>query len=55
VKLEIFNANGQLVKTNTSSSANQTETMQVTGLAKGLYVVRASSAGEVAQQSIIKY
>ena len=55
VKLEIFNSNGQLVKTNTSSSANQTETMQVTGLAKGLYVVRASSAGEVAQQSIIKF
>lgn len=54
VTFEIFNQTGQRVKSLTSSNASQTETIGVTDLAKGFYLVKASCGTETAQQKLIK-
>jgi hypothetical protein len=54
VLLELFNQNGQRIKAFNTGSASQTETIVVSDLAKGLYVVKASSGKETARQKVIK-
>jgi hypothetical protein len=51
---EIVNANGQTVRKTETSSSSQVETVDVTTLTRGFYVVRVSCNGEVAQQKIVK-
>ncbi|HEY6504054.1 MAG TPA: T9SS type A sorting domain-containing protein [Chitinophagaceae bacterium] len=52
--LEIFTQNGQRVKTLKAGSASQTETIAVSDLAKGFYLVKASCGDATAVQKIIK-
>lgn len=52
---ELFNANGQIAKKIETASSSQTETINVTSLAPGFYVVRVSCEGQVAQQKIVKH
>ncbi|MBL7742849.1 MAG: T9SS type A sorting domain-containing protein [Chitinophagaceae bacterium] len=52
--LEVFNQNGQRIKAAKSGSASQTETINVSDLAKGFYVVKASCGEETAQQKVVK-
>ena len=55
VKIELFNASGQLVRLKKSESASQTENLGMIDLSKGFYVVRATnSLNETSQQSIVK-
>jgi hypothetical protein len=54
VSFELFNANGQLMKRTDNSGSSQTETINVSELNRGLYIVRVSCNGETAQQKIIK-
>lgn len=52
---ELFNANGQIAKKIETTSCSQTETINVTSLAPGFYIVRVSCEGQVAQQKIVKH
>ena len=54
VTFEIFNTNGQVTKKIESANSNQTETIDVSKLVPGFYLVKASCNGETAQQKIIK-
>lgn len=54
ISFELFNANGQIVKRINNSSSSQTETINVSDLNRGFYVVRVSCDGETAQQKIVK-
>jgi hypothetical protein len=54
VVYEVYGANGQPVKTVQTASASQTETINMSSLASGLYVVRVSCEGQIAQQKIVK-
>jgi hypothetical protein len=54
VALELYTANGIKVKAIQLSSASQTETIALNGIAKGLYVVKATAEGETAQQRVVK-
>ncbi len=54
VSFELFNANGQLMKRTDNSSSSQTETINVTDLSRGFYVVHVTCNGQTAQQKIIK-
>lgn len=54
VTLELYNANGVLVQNLQFGNASQTETLQVSKVARGMYVVKAVCEGETAQQRIIK-
>lgn len=54
MRLEVYNGNGQLVKVRNMQAASQTEMLDLVGLAKGFYIVRAIAGEETAQQSIIK-
>jgi hypothetical protein len=51
---EIVTLNGQTVKRSESASSSQTETLNITMLSPGMYVVRVSCEGQIAQQKIIK-
>lgn len=51
---EIIGLNGQTVKRTVSANSSQTETMNVSNLAPGLYFVKVSCEGQVAQQKIVK-
>jgi Secretion system C-terminal sorting domain len=53
-KIELFTANGQLVKAKNIASASQTETITTTDLGRGFYVIRVSSATETVQYKVIK-
>ncbi len=55
VVYELFSANGTVVKRNATGSSSQTETMNVSNLSPGFYILRATSNGEMAQQKIIKH
>lgn len=55
VVYEMFQANGQVVKRTETASSSQTETLNVSNLAPGYYIIRAICGGEVAQQNIIKH
>ncbi len=54
VTYEIVNANGQTVRKSVSGTSSQTETIDVSTLSRGFYVVKATCNGEVAQQKIVK-
>ncbi|HMR91716.1 MAG TPA: T9SS type A sorting domain-containing protein [Chitinophagaceae bacterium] len=51
---ELVNQAGQVVMRKEAGSGSQTETLQVSSLVKGYYVLRATCEGETAQQKIIK-
>ncbi len=51
---EVVMLNGQSVKKNETPNSSQTETLNVSNLAPGVYFVRVSCGGEAAQQKIIK-
>lgn len=54
VSFEVFNAAGQLSKKSENGSSSQTETINVSELSRGMYVIRVTCNGETAQQKIIK-
>ncbi len=51
---ELFNASGQAAKRRENANSSQTETLNISNLAPGFYLVRVSCLGEIAQQKIIK-
>ncbi len=55
VLYEVVNVNGQVTKSTQSASSSQTETIDVSNLSTGLYVVRVSCDGQTAQEKIIKH
>jgi Secretion system C-terminal sorting domain len=54
VVYDVVALNGQLSRRNESASSSQTETINVTNLAPGMYFVRVSCQGQTAQQKIVK-
>lgn len=54
VTLDVYTANGVLVKRMKTASASQTESLFLSGLEKGTYVVKAACGEEVATQRILK-
>jgi hypothetical protein len=54
VTYEVFNSNVQFLTKSTSSNSSQTETINLSNLAPGFYLVRATCNNESAQQKIIK-
>ena len=54
VTYEVFNGNGQLSEKLVAANSSQTETVNVSNLAPGFYIVRAACNGETAQQKIVK-
>ncbi|HEY0039396.1 MAG TPA: T9SS type A sorting domain-containing protein [Flavisolibacter sp.] len=54
VVLQLITTNGTIAKTIQLGAASQTETMSVSNLLKGMYVVKAICGEEAAQQRIIK-
>lgn len=54
VLFEVFNQNGIKIKSMKTSNASQTESITVSGLAKGFYLIKAICGSETAQQKIIK-
>jgi hypothetical protein len=54
VMLQLYTANGTIAKSIQLGSASQTESMMLSGLAKGLYVLKATCGQETAQQRIVK-
>jgi hypothetical protein len=54
VSYEIFNANGQVTKKSETASSSQTENLNVSSLAPGLYIVKVTCDGVSVQQKIIK-
>lgn len=55
VVYEIINNNGQVAAKTQSGSSGQTETMNISKLSPGFYIVRVSCDGEKAQQKIVKH
>lgn len=55
VAYQLFSANGQPVKATERSNSNQTEVINVSNLAPGLYFVKVVCEGQVAQQKIVKH
>ncbi len=51
---ELVNVNGQLSKKVETGSSSQTETINVSQLAPGLYIVKVTCEGQTAQQKIVK-
>lgn len=54
VVYELFNANGTAAKRIVNANSSQTETINVSNLAPGFYIVKASFNGQTAQQKIVK-
>jgi hypothetical protein len=54
VGLHLYTAGGIMAKSIQLGSAGQTETLAMSGLAKGLYVVKATCGGQAAQRRIVK-
>ena len=54
VTYEVFNSNGQSFKKAETSKSSQTETINVSNLSSGIYIVRVSFEGQAAQQKIVK-
>ncbi len=54
VTYEVIGANGMASKKVETGSSSQTETINVSSLATGFYVVRVICNGEIAQQKIVK-
>ncbi len=55
VSYELYNGYGQLSKRIEEGSGSQTETINVSNLAKGMYVVKVICEGQSSQQKIIKF
>ncbi len=51
---EVVALNGQTVKRNESANSSQTETLNIAALSPGMYVIRVSCEGQIAQQKIVK-
>lgn len=51
---EIFHTNGQVVKRVETGSSSQTESINISNLAPGFYIVKVSCNNETAQQRIVK-
>ena len=51
---ELFNQKGQRMKVINTGSASQTETIIVSDLSHGLYLLKASNGEETMEQKIIK-
>lgn len=54
VQLDLYNANGQLVKSTSVKNASQTETLRLNELHTGIYILKASSGTETATQRVVK-
>lgn len=54
VVYELFKANGQIARRTENAGSSQTETLNVSQLAPGFYIIRVQCNGEVSQQKIIK-
>ena len=54
VVYEMYNAAGNTVKRIQTAKSNQTETINLTTIATGFYIVKATCQGQTAQQKIIK-
>ena len=54
VNYEVVNVNGQTAKRMVVANSSQTETVDLSSLAPGFYMVKVACNGEVAQQKIIK-
>jgi len=54
VSYEVFGNNGQIAAKNKTTHSSQTETINVSKLAPGFYIVKVACNNEVAQQKIIK-
>lgn len=54
VVYELFSINGQAAKKIENASSSQTESVNITSLKSGIYMVRVSCNGETAQQKIVK-
>jgi hypothetical protein len=54
VSYQLFDNNGQVAIKNETVSSSQTETINVSKLAPGFYIMKVTCNGEVAQQKIIK-
>ena len=54
VVYELFSANGQVAKKMETTGSSQTETMNVSNLNRGLYIVKVTCEGKTAQQKIVK-
>jgi Secretion system C-terminal sorting domain len=52
---EIITLNGQVIKKNETANSSQTETVNVSNLASGIYFVRVNCEGQTAQQKIVKH
>lgn len=55
VKIEVYAANGRMIVQKNSNGNNQTESLNLSTLSPGFYIVKASAAGQTAQQKIIKH
>jgi Secretion system C-terminal sorting domain len=51
---EVVALNGQLMKKKEANNSSQTETVNISSLSPGMYMVRVSCEGQTAQQKIIK-
>lgn len=51
---EIFNANGQVARRVETGNSSQTESINVSSLAPGFYIVKVSCNDEISQQRIVK-
>jgi len=54
ITYELFNANGQVAKKSATSNGGQTEIVNVSTLAPGLYIMKATCRDQIAQQKIMK-
>jgi hypothetical protein len=54
ITIDMVNTNGQVVKRIVNNRANQTETLNVSDLSVGIYMVRVSNGSETAIQRIVK-
>lgn len=54
VVMEMFNQSGQILKTVRNSNSGQTETINVSNLPTGIYMIKATCGQDVAQQKFIK-
>lgn len=54
ISYEVINQNGQLVIAREPGAASQTETFDISRLARGYYIIRVNCEGETAQQKIVK-
>jgi hypothetical protein len=54
VSYEIFNAKGQLSKRINEGNGSQTQTINVSNISSGLYILKVSCEGQILQQKIFK-